>query len=393
MGSRVPAWPILRIPNRLRQMETTSWLVIPEGLSINSNPLVFESRPPTRRGYQLPGSKIPAMRIGVIGAGAVGGTIAALLDRGGHEVEITARGEHLAAIRQGGLSLEGAWGTHTAKVEANPILTAVPDLLLLTTKALDAQTALEENSKLIDGVPLVVVQNGLDGLRIASQVLPSSTPVGALAVFAASYLAPGSVAVTTPGSTYLGSASNGPEVKFAAGVLEKVMPVKVLRNFPGAQWTKLLVNQINALPAITGLSAQETISIRGLRFVLTRSLKEAARIGFKTGIRFASLQGLSNPLLRLYCWLPDWIAQLLPLLMQLRMGKRPNPGSTLQSILRGQPTEIDFLNGAIVSAANAQGLKAPINAELVNLVHEVEASGRFYSAQEVTARIGIAAGS
>ncbi|MBX3088383.1 MAG: NAD(P)-binding domain-containing protein, partial [Cryobacterium sp.] len=220
------------------------------------------------------------MRIGVIGAGSVGGTIAALLDRGGHQIEVTARGEHLAAIRRHGLSLEGAWGTHVAKVEANPILTAAPDLVLLTTKALDAQSALEENSKLIVGVPLVVVQNGLDGLRIASQVLPSSTPVGALAVFAASYLAPGSVAVTTPGSTYLGSASNGPEVEFAAGILEMVMPTKVIRNFPGAQWTKLLVNQINALPAITGLSAQETISIRGLRLVLTRSLKEAARIGF-----------------------------------------------------------------------------------------------------------------
>ncbi len=333
------------------------------------------------------------MRIGVIGAGAVGGTIAALLDRGGNEVEITARGEHLAAIKRGGLSLEGAWGVHTAKVEANPILTRAPDLVLLTTKALDARKALAENSKLIDGIPLVVVQNGLDGLRMAAEVLPKSTPVGALAVFAASYLAPGSVAVTTPGSTYLGNDSNGPEVEFAARILEQVMPVKVIRNFPGAQWTKLLVNQINALPAITGLSAQETISVRGLRFVLTGSFREAARIGFRTGIKFASLQGLSNPLLRIFCVLPDWIAQLLPLLMKLRMGKRPNPGSTLQSILRNQPTEIDFLNGAIVSAAEAHGLEAPINAELVKLVHEVEASGKFYSAQQIISRLKTATGS
>jgi 2-dehydropantoate 2-reductase len=50
------------------------------------------------------------VRIAVLGAGAVGGTLAALLARAGHEVTVTARGENLDAIRRGGLRLEGGFG-------------------------------------------------------------------------------------------------------------------------------------------------------------------------------------------------------------------------------------------------------------------------------------------
>jgi len=59
------------------------------------------------------------------------------------------------------------------------------------------------------------------------------------------------------------------------------------------------------------------------------------------------------------------------------MGSVPNPGSTLQSIKRGQLSEIDYLNGAVVSAASALGVEAPVNARLVELVHEVERTGEF----------------
>jgi 2-dehydropantoate 2-reductase len=75
--------------------------------------------------------------------------------------------------------------------------------------------------------------------------------------------------------------------------------------------------------------------------------------------------------------------------MARRMGATPNPGSTLQSIRRGQATEIDYLNGAVVRAAEGLGRTAPVNAALVALVHEVEASGSFLSPDEVTARVPI----
>lgn len=327
------------------------------------------------------------MRIGVIGAGAVGGTIAALLDRGGHHVEITARGDHLEAIRAEGLSLSGVWGEHTAHVSADRVLTRAPELAIVATKTLDADEAIRENADLLRGVPIIVVQNGIRAISAARSILPRTDIVGGLALFAASYLAPGSVAVTTSGSTYLGNDGTGLDVEYAANILGAVMPARTTQNFAGAQWTKLIVNQINALPAITGLSAQQTIADRQLRRILTLSMREAVTVALASSVRFEKLQGLSHAILRLFRRLPLWIGQLLPLVMKWRIGKTPNPGSTLQSIRRGQKTEIDYLNGAIVDAASASGTSAPVNALLVELVHEVETTGKFLTSDQVVERL------
>jgi 2-dehydropantoate 2-reductase len=66
----------------------------------------------------------------------------------------------------------------------------------------------------------------------------------------------------------------------------------------------------------------------------------------------------------------------------------PLMGSTLQSLLRGEPTEIDYLNGEIVRAAAIVGMPAPINAAIVRAVHEVERTRRFLTPAEACAAIG-----
>lgn len=326
------------------------------------------------------------MRVGLIGAGAVGGVIAALLDRGGHDVEVTARGANLEAIRANGITLSGAWGDHVAHVSAGELLTRAPELAIVTTKTLDADAAIRANSHFLRGVPVVVIQNGVRGITSARAILRNTDIIGGLALFAASYLAPGTVAVTTTGSTYLGNSGRGLDVEYVASVLEPVMPIHTTQNFVGAQWTKLIVNQINALPAITNLSAQDTIAHRRLRRVLTLSMREAVAVGLAAGVRFEKLQGLTHGILMLFSRLPPSIGQLLPLAMKWRMGRIPNPGSTLQSIRRGQLTEIDYLNGAIVDAAKSSGITAPINSRIVELVHEVESTGVYLTPDEVVAR-------
>lgn len=319
------------------------------------------------------------MRIGVIGAGAVGGAIAALLDRAGHELEVTARGAHLAAIREHGIRLSGGWVDHLAAVTANARLERAPELVLVTTKAQDAVEAIRENLALLRGVPVVVIQNGLDAIPNARAAAPRSDIVGGLAVFASSYLSPGEIVVTTPGRLYLGVEEGADDVpaRYAARVLGEALPTVVLPNFRGAQWSKLIINQVNALPAITGLSVQEVIGIGALRRIMTASIRENARIGLASDVRFEKLQGLSQAIVRFAAASPLWLGQLLPVLMRRSIGPVPNPGSTLQSVRRGQPTEIDFLNGAVVRAAEAIGRTAPVNAAMVRLVHEVERTGEF----------------
>jgi len=327
------------------------------------------------------------MRIGVIGAGAIGGAIAALAAKAGHEVQVTARGDHLAAIQESGIHLTGDWGDFIAPVDANEKLTRVPELAIIATKALDARAAILPSGKILNGVPVIVVQNGLRGISSTKPLLPRSDILGGLALWASSLVEPGHIAITTGGMTFIGG---GPELpsRYVLNVLEPILPTRLVSNFVGAQWTKLVVNQVNALPAITGLSVQETIANDLLRPILTRSIRENVLVAHKSHVRYETLQGLSNFRLRLFARMPLRAAETLPRLMAKRMGAVPNPGSTQQSIRRGNRTEIDYLNGAVVDAAAAVGVKVPVNEALVDLVHEVEESGTFLAPEQVAARVG-----
>ncbi|HEV7950598.1 MAG TPA: ketopantoate reductase C-terminal domain-containing protein, partial [Glaciihabitans sp.] len=239
------------------------------------------------------------------------------------------------------------------------------------------------------GTPIVVIQNGLDALTRAQRIAPGSDVVGGLATFASSYLSPGAITVTAPGHLYLGGGAGDHDVpaRYAARVLGEVLPVTVLDNFVGAQWTKLIINHINALPAITGMSAQEVAANPTLLRIMTASMRETIGVASAQKIRFETLQGLSARKVRMLPHLPVSMGERLPRALISAMGAVPNPGSTLQSIRRGQPTEIDYLNGAVVRAAALNGGSAPINAALVSLVHEVERTGTFLSAEDVASRV------
>jgi 2-dehydropantoate 2-reductase len=321
----------------------------------------------------------------------VGGTFAALHASQGHEVEITARGVHLDAIRSNGLLLDGGWGEHLARVAAHPTLDAHPEVAILATKAQDAATALAANATRLDGVPLIVVQNGLGGLEVAHRELPDSPLLGALALFAASYLEPGHLTVTGPNPVVLGAGAETDRalLERLASVVGEALPVEITDDIAGAQWTKLLINHVNALPAITGMSVQEVIADRDLRRIMTASMRETVQVARRIGVRFGTVQGVSGAVLNLIGALPLALGAQFPRLLARRMGTVPNPGSTLQSIRRGQLTEIDFLNGAVVQAAAEHELSAPINSGIVDLVHEVERTGTFLPPAEVARRIRV----
>ncbi|HSP74603.1 MAG TPA: ketopantoate reductase family protein [Cryobacterium sp.] len=328
------------------------------------------------------------MKIAVIGAGALGGTFATLLARAGHTVTVTARGPALAVIQAEGISLSGAFGAARQHPLALERLAETPQLTLVCTKAQDAAAAIGENARVLDGSPVIVVQNGLDGVRTASALLPRSDCFGALAIIAANYAAPGQVTITTAAPTYLGRGTGVADAATLAwrDVLAGAVPTHALDNFVGAQWTKLVVNMLNALPAITGMSVQDVVDHKGLRRVMTESMRETVRVGMKRGVRFGSLQGLGDRPLRTFSRLPTALGQVLPSRLRARMGDVPNLGSTQQSLNRGQLTEVDYLNGAVVREAGLAGVRVPVNELLTALVHEVEARGVPLSPHDVLER-------
>jgi len=65
----------------------------------------------------------------------------------------------------------------------------------------------------------------------------------------------------------------------------------------------------------------------------------------------------------------------------------PRVGSTLQSLRRGRPTEIDHLSGAVVAEGERLGVPTPVNRGIVELVHGIEATGAFLPADEAGRRL------
>jgi len=326
------------------------------------------------------------VRIAVIGAGAVGGLLAGLLQRAGHEVVVTARGEHGAAIARDGLRIDGGWGAFTAPLVVVPAVAPPVDLLVLATKAHDSAVALGAATA-CDGAPVLVVQNGLGGADAVRAALPHSPVAVGLALFATSLAEPGRVTVTGPAPLALGGDPRAVDVALAA--LRDALPdeVTVIDDVTGAQWTKLVVNQVNALPAITGLSVQQVVAVDGLRRVIARGMIETAVVGRALGVRWQQVGSVGAAEVAELLTGDPQRAERVPRSLAARMGDVPNPASTLQSIRRGRSTEIDALNGAVRDAGAGLRIPTPVNAAMVALVHEVERTGRFLSPAEVLARV------
>ena len=327
------------------------------------------------------------MRIAVIGAGAVGGLVAALTARAGHEVLVTARGEHAAAIARAGVHVDGGWGEWVAAVE---LVRSIPnrpfDLLVLATKAHDSTDALAPWAD-HDGTPVLVLQNGLGGEDAVRDALPHSPVAIGLALFAVSLTGPGHVTVTGPNGLTLGG--DPAAIDVAEPLLRETLPAEIVlaENIRGAQWTKLLINQVNALPAITGLSVQQTIGHAGLRGVLARAMVETVRVGTAAGARWGRIGAVDADAVAAVRTGGTAAAAELAQHLAAGMGDVPNPASMLQSIRRGRTTEVDEINGAIVAIGVQHGTPTPVNAALVALVHAAERSGAHLSPAELAASI------
>jgi 2-dehydropantoate 2-reductase len=319
-------------------------------------------------------------RIAVIGAGAVGCTIGALLKRAGQDVTLIGRPEQVAAMRKLGLQLDGALGRFTVQLPAAEELEFRPDLALLTVKTQDVVSAVKASLSFLTDVPLVTLQNGLRSDDLVAGVMPPHQIVSAVVAIIATYLSPGTVTIISPGSLVIGHpfAETKPSLTMIAEILNHAIPTHISTNIRGAHWLKLLVNVNNALPAITNFTVQEVYADPYLSRLVIRLLREGLAVVQRADIKLESLPDVSVTLIRLLGRLPVRLAaRLASAKVRRTVSTLPVLGSTLQSLRRHRSTEIDYLNGEIVRLGAETGVPTPLNAVVVEMVHRVEKQGRF----------------
>jgi 2-dehydropantoate 2-reductase len=324
--------------------------------------------------------------IAIIGAGAIGSVLGGLLSRAGYAVTLIGHADQVQAIVNNGLKVDGSAGSFVVRVAASEKLDFQPDLVLLAVKAQDVLSAVRNNLAFISAVPLVTLQNGVRSDEMLATMIPPQNLMSVVVMINASYLEPGKVTLAYPGGLIIGRPFGKKDIQLeqVAQILNQVVPTRVSNNVKGAHWLKLIVNLNNALPALTNFSMSQVYSDPYLRTLAIRLMREGLFIVKQAGIKLESLPDVTIALTRLMTLIPVSIAARLIAAKARRLEtKWPILSSTLQSIRRNRSTEIDYLNGEIVKLGKQLGLSTPLNAKIVELVHQVEQTRNFFSVSAI----------
>ncbi|KJE19973.1 ketopantoate reductase [Frankia torreyi] len=304
----------------------------------------------------------------VIGAGAVGATIAAELHLAGIDVVVVARGANLEALRAHGLRYLRPPATEGGPAEERRVDLAVAggpdevelrsgDVLVLATKSQDSEALLAAwawqpvdggRTTAAEALPVVLLQNGIENARTALRRF--AVVVDAMVLSPSSHLRPGEVispAAPLVAGFLLGRAPGGgvgdPAVEqIAADLRRGASAVRIVDDIGRWKAGKLLGNLAYNLDALYPPSPRRDAASAEL-------VAEARRAFDAAGIDIADLR-------------QDGGFDHTQLVIHDIPGFPRQGSSTWQSLARGGSVESDFLNGEIVLLARLHGLTAPVNA-------------------------------
>jgi 2-dehydropantoate 2-reductase len=299
------------------------------------------------------------MRICVVGCGAVGSLFAAHLAQL-DDVDVWAfdlATDHVDAINDRGLRISGV-ADLVGRLRATTDAAELPacEFGIVATKSLHTEAAAAAAAHAFADGAVCSVQNGAGNeeliARHVRQVIRGTTfPAGHL-------VEPGHVSMDTGGDTWIGPFEPSPapldRVQELAGLLTRAgMKTVALEDARGAQWTKLIFNAAtNPLGALTGLTHGRVCEYEPTRRLVTALVDEGKAVAAAQGIDLDS-----DP-----DELVDHAARVA----------YEHKASMLQDFEARRPTEVDFLNGAIVEFGRRNNVATALNEAIWALVRGAE---------------------
>jgi 2-dehydropantoate 2-reductase len=298
------------------------------------------------------------MRYVVYGAGAIGGTIGALLHQAGVATTLVARGRHLEAMRRDGLRFVRPGGEVALDVvcagSAAEAAVGTDDTVIVATKTQDALAALEDLAVVQPRAAVVCATNGVEAERMALRRFEHVYGMGVL--LPATHLEPGVVraeGAPSPGILDVGRYPSGVDERcrrISADLTRAGFLSTPLADVMRQKYAKLLMNTINAVDAAVGRVGP---LIRAAR-------AEASAVFEAAGIAYQSDDDPRREQVRIE-----------PIEGYQRIGS-----SSAQSLARGAGTiETDYLAGEIVLLGRLHGVPTPVNALLQQVNRAMAANG------------------
>jgi len=324
----------------------------------------------------------------VVGAGAIGGITAAFLKKGGCNVEIIdAFGDYASHISRNGLTVRGAQGAFTIAIHAYSDPSQVPgrkDLVILATKAAETSRAAAGILPLLSNEGrIVALQNGM-GVEELAPVVGRDRLICCVVGWGATMEQPGQLLMSSKGDFIIGYPYRERDefLETVGRVMSAVVPVKTTGNILGHMYAKLIVNScITSLGAVCGLYLGEMLANRKVRRVFIEIIREAFAVADAARIEIEPFKDkLDFPeFLRGSGYLADLRRHMV--IRGIGYQYRKLKSSSLQSLQRGQPTEVQYLNGYITRKGEELGVPVPVNSAVISIIQEIEGGQRTSSIQ------------
>ena len=299
------------------------------------------------------------MRVGIVGAGALGTLFGARLAEDNDVVLMERKPEIVDAISREGTRADGRHSSARASGTARALFGV--EVLFVFVRATDTLRALRPfASELSPSTAIVSLQNGLGNEEAIKTALGStiSLVVGATTEQALT-VGPGHVRRIGEGTTVLGSAGASPEAvnRVVRLLADAGFRANAAYDIRPHLWGKLVANAaINPVAALLGRPNGIVLSDENAGEVARSLAQEAATV--------ANAMRIPLPFSDPWSYVRSIVEQTVDL-----------ENSMLNDLRAGVPTEIDFINGAVVAAGRRAAVPTPYNETLTALVKAREAAG------------------
>ncbi len=297
------------------------------------------------------------MKIAILGAGAMGCLLASYLCEQNEVWLIDSWQDQIDIIARSGLRREcdGKQTLHHPLATHEPEAAADCDTVLVLVKSHQTGWAAEQAKSLRAGL-VITLQNGIGNADILAQSLGKQRVSQGVTSLGATLLGPGIVRHAGMGSTVFANTSDYAALNALVQCFNACgLPAELSNSLDSVLWGKLIVNVgINALTALLRVPNGRLAEIPEARVILEQAVAEAVAV--------AAAQGIALP-----------YANAVEHVLSVAHATAGNRSSMLQDVLRGSPSEIAMINGAVLRAGRELGLATPVNELLTNLVAALDA--------------------
>lgn len=298
------------------------------------------------------------MRIGIVGAGGVGGYFGARLAQAGSDVGFLARGQHLAAIRRHGLRIEhGAQSFHVRDLHAtaNPAELGQVDVVLLCVKLWDTDTVLKQIHSMVGpNTTVASLQNGVLKDSVLQAALNPAQVVGAVTYVASTISRPGVIVRTGPLERLIFGEFDGRRTARIEALLDICMVAGIdgqaSEDIRRETWEKFVF--LVGLSSTTATISQPIGPIRSnrqTRAFLLDLMREVVAVAIAHGVALSS----------------DCAEKRLKLLDGVAA---ETTSSMARDLAQGKRLELPWLSGAVVNLGKEVGVDTPLNRAVTDIL-------------------------